>query len=97
MQIIRLQPGNMSEIIQIRNLSALKSIDYEVRIDDLSDVCDSLTAGVTYVQCCLSYQTLRCTVYTVSKYSGSPRYTHAKSNSTIILHGIQKNTLPGRD
>ena len=39
MQIIRLPPGNMSWIIQIRNLFALKVLDHEVRIDDLPDVC----------------------------------------------------------
>ena len=38
MQITRLPHGNMSEIIQIRNISALKDLDHQVRIGDLSDV-----------------------------------------------------------
>ena len=31
-------PGNTCWIIQIRNVSALKCLDHDVRIDDLSDV-----------------------------------------------------------
>ena len=38
MQIILLPPGNMSEIVQIRNISALKGLDHADNTDDLSDV-----------------------------------------------------------
>ena len=50
MQIVRLPPGNMSQIIQIiqiihvRDIYALKGLDHEVGIGDLSDVC-SLPIG----------------------------------------------------
>ena len=37
MQVIQLPPGDMSYIIQIRNISALKDADHKVGIDDLSD------------------------------------------------------------
>ena len=38
MQIIRLPPDNMGKIMQFRNISALKDVDHELRIDDLSEV-----------------------------------------------------------
>ena len=38
MEAIRLPPGNVSYIIQIRDLSALKDLQHEVGIDDLSNV-----------------------------------------------------------
>ena len=41
MQIIPLPPGNVSQIIQIRNLSALKYLDPRVGIDGLAAVCNS--------------------------------------------------------
>ena len=41
-QVVRLPPGSMSYIVQIRDLSALKDLDYRVRIGDLSEVWSSL-------------------------------------------------------
>ena len=38
MQIIRIPPGNMRQILKITNISALKDIGHQVAIDDLSDV-----------------------------------------------------------
>ena len=39
MQIMQLPPGNMSQIIQLRDLSALEGLDHQVGIDELCDVC----------------------------------------------------------
>ena len=37
-QIVRLPPGNMSQIMQIRGMSALKYLYHYVGVGDLSDV-----------------------------------------------------------
>ena len=38
MQVTPLPPGSMRQIIQIRNISALKDLDHETGIDDLPEV-----------------------------------------------------------
>ena len=40
MRVIRLPLGNMSYIIQIRNVPALRDLDHEVGSDDLHEVCE---------------------------------------------------------
>ena len=45
MQIIRLPPGDMSQNIQINNLSALKCIDRELGIDHTDDLSDVWNLG----------------------------------------------------
>lgn len=43
-QIMRFPRGNISQTVQIRNISDLKDVDREVRIDRLSDVYNFLGA-----------------------------------------------------
>ena len=42
MQIVRLPPGNISQIMQIKSV-ALKDLDHRVGMGDLSDVCNGCT------------------------------------------------------
>ena len=45
MKMMRLPPGNMREIIQIRTLSTLKDLDHEVGIGDLSETHPTVGAA----------------------------------------------------